>query len=71
MLLRYWTKLRGPGSKDTYANKSILEMYPWRNYYPCWWVQAQGNSKQDALKTVQRVVKQNIGQRAGNFYLNK
>lgn len=27
-----------------------------KNYYPCWWVQAQGNSKQDALKTVQRVV---------------
>lgn len=41
------------------------------NYYPCWWVKAQGNSKQDALKTVQRVVKQNIGQRAGNFCLNK
>lgn len=27
-----------------------------KNYYPCWWVKAQGNSKQDALKTVQRVV---------------
>lgn len=33
---------------------------------------AQGNSKRDALKTVQRVVKtKNIGQRAGNFCLNK
>lgn len=42
------------------------------NYYPCLWVQAQGNSKQDALKTVQRVVNKILVKGQATFvYISK